>query len=275
MTVRTAAAVIFFALVPSLLFGQRNIVDFYRYADSLTQTPPLIGELKILGQKKLSDRYVTFIGYPQDKSVFIAAVTLQPIKKLNEELSLAVRFKKMIPDLGKISTWGYVFDRNHDGKIDYMALVGGAAPYKDSEFPADYPRRGEPLLNAQMEYYISHCRIAFDHWADDNYDGKLDAVIHIDMDPERDYVDRQIVARSTKFNGVFDDVWAFRGSDGVLPDSVPHTAAGVAYHPIQKPPDFITQAMLDDKSGIMKLLNTALKQLKLTAKNLARFSEPE
>jgi hypothetical protein len=126
-----------------------------------------------------------------------------------------------------------------------------------------------------MEYYITHCRLVFNHWADDNYDGMLDAVIHVDMDPDRDFVDHQIVVRSTTFNGRFNDVWAFRGSDGVLPDTVLHTTTSVAYHPINKPPDFITQPMLDDKSQIMKLLNTALKQLKLTAKNLSRFSEAQ
>ncbi len=262
-------------LLPAALFGQQNIVDFYRYADSVSQTPPMVNELRILGQKKVMNRYVTFVGYKEDKSILFAAVTLAPIKNLNTDISLSVDFHEMIPDMGKTSTWGYVFDRNHDGKIDYMTLVGGAAPYKDSEFPADFPYRGQPLLSAQLNYYISHCRLVFNHWADDNYDGMLDAVIHIDMDPERDFVDHQIVIRSTAFNGAFDDVWAFRGSEGAIPDSVPHTLTSVQYHPINKPPDAITQPILDDKSQIMKLLNTALKELKFGAKNLARFSTPQ
>ena len=269
-----AAVLVALVLAPSALFAQKNMVDFYRYADSLAQTPPMINELKILGSKKISNRYVTIVGYPEDKSVVLAAVTLEPIKKLSEDISLNVRFRKMIPDMGKVSTWGYIFDRNQDGKVDYMALIGGAAPYKDSEFPEDYPYKGQALQHAHMEYYITHCKLVFNHWADDNFDGMLDGVIHIDMDPDRDFVDHQIVVRSTKFNGTFDDVWAFRASDGVLPEPVLHTTTSVAYHPINKPPDFITKPILDDKSQIMKLLNTALKQLKLSAKNFARFAEP-
>jgi len=270
-----AAVLVALVLAPSALFAQKNMVDFYRYADSLTQTPPMINELKILGSKKISNRYVTFVGYPEDKSVVLAAVTLEPLKKLNEDIALNVRFRKMSPDMGKTSTWGYIFDRNQDGKVDYMALIGGAAPYKDSEFPEDYPYKGQPLQHAHMEYYITRCKLVFNHWADDNFDGMLDGVVHIDMDPERDFVDHQIVVRSTKFDGTFDDVWAFRASDGVLPEPVLHTTTSVAYHPINKPPDFITKPILDDKSQIMKLLNTALKQLKFGAKNFARFAKPQ
>lgn len=271
-----AAALLFLlTLVPPSLFGQKNVIDFFRLADSLSQTPPMISELSILGQKKVMNRYVTIVGYPEDKSVLLVAVTLEPIKDIRKDISLAVRFKKTIPDVGKTSSWGYIFDRNQDGQVDYMTLLGGGAAFKDELFPEDYPYKDQALQGPQMEYFISHTRLVFNHWADDNFDGTLDAVIHVDMDPDRDFVERQIVARSTAFNGRFDDVWAFRVSDGALQDSVPHTETSVPYHPIGKPPDAITPAMLADKSQIMKLINTALKQSKLTSKNFSRFSKDQ
>lgn len=260
-------------LLPATSFGQNNIIDFFGFADSIAQTPPMISELVILGSKKINKRYVTIAGYPEDKSVLLAAVTLKPIKNLGAEISLAVRYRKMQPNVGPTSTWGYIFDRNGDGKVDYMALLGGAAGYKDDRFPDAFPAKGSVLRAEQVDYFLSHCRLVFNHWADDNFDDTLDAVIHIDMDPDRDFVDRQIVARSTAFDGRFDEVWAFREGVGTLPDVPLHTATSIAYHPIGKPGDFITKATLDDKSNILRLINTAVKQLKFTAKNFSRVSD--
>jgi hypothetical protein len=268
-----AALALVAVLLPAPSFGQKNIIDYFGFADSLSKTPPMINDLVILGSKKIDKRYVTIAGYPEDKSVLLAAVTLKPIKNLSQEISLSVQFRKMQPNVGPTSTWGYIFDRNGDGKVDYMALLGGAAGYKDDQFPQAFPEKGKPLQADQVEYYLSHCRLVFNHWADDNFDDTLDAVVHIDMDPERDFVDRQIVARSTAFDGQFEDVWAFREGVGTLPDAPLHTATSISYHPIGKPGDFITKAMLDEKSGIMRLINAAVKKLKLTPKNFTRFSD--
>jgi hypothetical protein len=269
---RTAALLAAAVLAPQGLRAQTGILDFYRYADSVSQAPPMINELVILGQKKLMNRYVTVIGTPEDKGVLIAAVTLKPIKDITQELSLSVRFRKTVPNVGPTSTWGYIFDRNHDGKVDYMALLGGAAGFKDESFDEKFPEKKSALMGNQMEYFLSHCRLVFNHWADDNFDDTLDAVIHIDMDPGRDFVDKQIVVRSTKFDRKFDDVWAFRLETTLPPDSVLHTATSVAYHPIGKSSDFISSATLDDKSGILRLINGAIKKMKLSAKNFEKYS---
>jgi hypothetical protein len=271
-TAALLAALLATLLAPVSLRAQAGILDFYRYADSVAQAPPMINELTILGQKKLMNRYVTIIGTPEDKGVLIAAVTLKPIKDITQEISLSVRFRKTVPNVGPTSTWGYIFDRNHDGKVDYMALLGGAAGFKDESFDEKFPEKKSALMANQMEYFLSHCRLVFNHWADDNFDDTLDAVIHIDMDPGRDFVDKEIVVRSTKFDRKFDDVWAFRLDTTLPPDSVLHTATSVAYHPIGKSSDFISPATLDEKSGILRLINGAIKKMKLSAKNFERYS---
>jgi hypothetical protein len=88
------------------------------------------------------------------------------------------------------------------------------------------------------------------------------------MDPKRDWVDRQIVVRSTGFDGIYDDVWAFRGAMGDDRDSVAHSRTSVPFHPIGKPPDAIGAAMFTERTGILQLLNDAAKECGLTA---ARF----
>jgi hypothetical protein len=267
------------ALAVVLLVGQaarsqeKSIVDFYPHADSVCQFPPIGKDLVIVCQKKLSRRYVTFVGLQGERRVLLAAVTVKPLPDPRKSISLSVNFEGINPTAGKISTWGYVYDRNRDGAIDYLALVGGAAAYKPPDFYETTPERSQAMTEDQADYYVGHCRIVFNHWADDNNDGVLDAAIQIDMDPDRDWVDHQIVVRSTNFDGEFDDVWGFRWEMGVDRDSVDHSLTSVPYHPIGKPKAaIIDAAAFNERTGILRLLNQAAKECGLTRENF--YPEP-
>src|SRR5258706_7948006 len=109
---------------------QSSILDFYPHADTVCQFPPIGKDLAIVCSKKISRRYVTFVGLQGDTRVLLAAVTLKPLPDPRKSISLSVEFEGINPNPGKTSTWGYVYDRNGDGAIDYLALVGGAAAYK-------------------------------------------------------------------------------------------------------------------------------------------------
>lgn len=268
MMVRLFSALSAILLLAQAGFGrQAGILDFYAHADSVTQFPPIDKPLTVVCPKKLSQRYITFVGLQGDPRVLLAAVTLKPITDPQKSISLSVDFEGIKPNTGKTSTWGYVYDRNGDGAIDYLALVGGAAPLKAGDFPENFPERDKPMTFDQADYFVGHCRIVFNHWADDNYDGELDAVVQIDMDPKRDWVDRQIVIRSTKFDAAYDDVWAFRGAMGDVRDSVEYSPASVPFHPIGKPANAIGSAAFAEKTNILRLLNQAAKECKLTGAN--------
>lgn len=242
-----------------------TIITFYRTADSLSAYPSPIGEYEIKCQKKLMKRYVTFIGRKGEKKIFIAAITLKPIKNLKKELSLAVQFQGPKPALGEISTWGYVFDRNSNGTLDYLALVGCAAAVEDQNFPDDFPGFGSQMNAKQFERYVNSCKIVFNHWADDNYDGKIDAVIHFDMDPFRNWVRRNLLIRSTTFDGKFDDVQAFREKISSAAASVEFTPTEVPYYPLGSNKGKITKADFDRTSALLNLLNRAAALCKVGA----------
>jgi len=106
-------------------------VQFYPVADSICDYPALYETLVIVCQEKIDSLFVTFIGSKSQKRIFIGAITKKPIHNPSKEISRIVDIDGIKPLLGKVSTWGYIFDRNNDGKIDYMALVGGAAAFKD------------------------------------------------------------------------------------------------------------------------------------------------
>ena len=252
-------AVVFFPIVGS---GQakKDIVHFYEKADSVCQYPNLTIQLTLYCQQKVDNLYVTFIGYKDQKSIFIGAITKQPIIDPNKEISRTVVFDEVRPSLGKTATWGYIFDRNNDGRIDYMALVGGAAAVKDEKLADDYPTRGKKPTLKQLQYFVGHCKLIFNHWADDNYDGKIDAVVHIDMDPVRDWVERKIIAYSAKFDGKFDNVWAFRNDNFLEHENIKHTLSAIPYYPLGDTLSNITNTLLIEKSPYLQLFNRAAAQ---------------
>lgn len=249
---------------------QRNLIEFYQAVDSMTLFPPVDRELTVLCEKEVDRRFVTFVGLKGDSGVLLAAVTLAPIADLQKSISLTVDFNGVSPNPGKISTWGYVFDRNGDGKIDYLALVGGAAAFEPDDFPEDFPVKDKRMNRKQVDYFVRNCRIVFNHWADDNFDGTLDGVVHINLDPEREWVKDHFVIRSTKFNGKFDDVWKFHEMINDRGGTVKHTATGVPYHPIGQLNDVISPGTFAENTDILKLMNQAAKLCGLTMGSFQR-----
>ena len=80
-------------------------------------------------------------------------------------------------------------------------------------------------------------------------------------------MNRRIIVRSKTFDGTFDDVWAVRLFDETVEDSIPHTSTSVPYIPVDGKESEITGASFAEKTEILKLLNSAIKKSKLTAKN--------
>ena len=251
----------------------KSILDWYPIADSMANFPPINQELS-LAWKKIDRSYVTLIGIKGQPKVLVAAITTSPMTDV-KALSLTVAFDGIAPKVGSISTWGYVFDRNHDGKIDYMAMLGGAAADEGEDFPSDFPEGKRPMNKAELSYFIGHCKLIFDHWADDNYDGKFDALVQNDLDPKRDLVARQILVRSTLFTKAFDDVWAFKTDIHGNRDSVEHSDKRVQCRSIGKGNDVITQKVFNARTEILDLVNRAAKAMHLTEENFYHPEEQE
>ncbi len=249
---------------------QSPIVDWYPSVDSMTQFPPIDQELSMV-EKKVGKYYVTFVGVKGQSNVLIAAITLKPIKDV-KSISLIVDFDGIKPKMGEVSTWAYVYDRNRDGKVDYLALLTAAAAYEGDDFPENYPIGKNSLNKAQQEYFIGHAKLVFDHWADDNFDGKLDAAVVNDCDPLRDMVMQQLVIRSSKFNDSLDDAWTFRMNIKGERVNIPHSPKRIPYRTIGKGDDAITKASFQEKDAILDLINKAAKELKFDEEN---FYHPE
>ncbi len=222
---------IFTALGVSLIstcisFAQEDIISFYPKAYAKTQNPPEEKKLMVIAEQKVEDKFVTFIGVEKGK-VLLVAITKDKIKNPQKDISLKVRFKSKeidierfsmrldnIPDAGKIQDGCYVFDRNADGKIDYVSSLLGIIPVKPKDFPSDFPQgRTNYIFNndtRQIEFFKKNCQMVFNHLADDNFDGRVDGVVVERMDSERDWVDNWTIIRSSNFNDVLDTCWLFK-----------------------------------------------------------------
>ncbi|HUN66089.1 MAG TPA: hypothetical protein VMW43_08290 [Bacteroidota bacterium] len=265
-----AGILLFFCLPAALCGQQETILTFYHYADSCTVFAATDKIPEIICRHMVGQFYVTLIGFKGEDIARIAAITAAPITDPAKDISLILDFDRSgHPSTGKVSTWGYIFDRNRDGKVDYVALLGGAGPFEGADMPPTFPRRGQPLSRDEMEYYLGHCKMIFNHIADDNFDGKVDAAVNVDLDSSRDWVKRRILVRSSGFNGVFDDVRGFNGDLTDVYDSIPSRPTAVPYRPVGKPPGNIDAAYFREKTSILHMINEAVARCKIKPEQLA------
>jgi hypothetical protein len=235
-----------------------DLLEFYHTADSIAHYPLSEDSLKIMGSKLIDKNYVTFLGYKTERRVRIAVVTTAPFKNV-KDISLIVRFQGVKPYTGKITTWGYVFDRNGDGKVDYLELLGGAAAFLADDVPADFPDAGKHLNQDQMEIFASHCNLIFNHWADDDFNGKLDAVVQTDMDPKKAWVNREIFARSVRFNGKLDEAWSFRGDPAAPHGAIKIRNNSIVYSQAGGGTALIDKDAFEEHTNVLTLINRAVK----------------
>jgi len=202
------------AVCPDICSAEDNIFSFYEKANAKTQSSPDESKLSILCEKQVGKKFVSFIGI-ENKKALIAAVTDEKVETLDQQIVLSARFTKELPSLpvhGKITDWSYVFDRNKDGKIDYIAQRLGLLPVKQKDFPTDFPTKGGLMRLENIKFYYKNSRLVFDHLADDNFDGKIDGVVLEVMDPNRDWIENWMVISSSRFDNMPDTCWYFRDS---------------------------------------------------------------
>ncbi|MFA4915942.1 MAG: hypothetical protein WC560_04650 [Syntrophales bacterium] len=57
----------------------------------------------------------------------------------------------------------------------------------------------------QMSFLYKSSQLVFRHWADDNFDGKVDVVVLENMDTERPWIERWAAVRSSHYDGRLDE----------------------------------------------------------------------
>jgi hypothetical protein len=215
-----------------------GVVSFYPIASSLTQSPPPIDRFAKVCERT-TDSLVLSIWAAKGGTARLAVFTPRPITKLAKVVSLQVLYTAPPRGSGAMSVptarpgpdasldWAYVFDRNGDGAIDYIASLVAARPVEGESFPADYPTGTQPIGFKEYELFIRSGRLVFTHYADDNFDGTVDAIVAPLPDPDRPaWVRAYGVLRSSHFDGAVDDEWAFAQDIAARSGDVPRVGTG-------------------------------------------------
>lgn len=144
-------------VIPYPGFAQEDILAFYEKAYARTQLPPDESGLSIICQQKLEDYYITFMGTGGQK-VLLAAFSKEKLDNPNEDVWL--KWRLVTPGEkrkgGKTMDWGYVYDRNGDGQIDYIAYLMGPMPIKGKSFPENFPKLWEKLNLEQLSFVVKN-----------------------------------------------------------------------------------------------------------------------
>lgn len=231
--VRQACAATFIALLGISPLGaqaaaQSDLLSFYAAAQATVESPPPANRLTVRCAQELPSAenvfgatgWVSFLAPPRESSAWIAAFTTGRIRRPGEALSTTVLFSPFPtakPNASATLDWGYVWDRNGDGRVDYIAYLQNSLAILPDPLPDSFPtptrtadgkfEMSTPFLHA----LIDHAAMVFRHYADDDFDGRVDGAVYEDFDDTRPlFVRRRIVARASGVDGAADQAWAFR-----------------------------------------------------------------
>lgn len=210
-----------------------DFVSFYSRVAALTASPPDLTRYGIecsvpVGEKTSGDYFT--LARPEDgrSALFVFTEGTGPVTDLEKVISFGGQ-------PGRSLSWGFLYDRNGDGWVDYFAFLDGAQPVKTDEIAGLIPKkpgakRGEPIKiesKEELRLIIKHSRLVFTHHADDNFDGKSDGVIAALWDPENPmWIYGNGVLRSRVFSQVVDEDWRFVTDIGTRAGPVPRTPEG-------------------------------------------------
>jgi hypothetical protein len=165
--------------------------------------------------------WVSFIGTAPSR-VLLFAFTKERFASPSEVVTLRPRYNPLpTARFSKSATldWGYVHDRDADGRVDYVAYLQNAHAVLPDPLPEGFPtaRPGPDgtVKNVSKELLyavVDSAQMVFRHYADDDRDGKFDAMVIEEFDPDRPmFVKDWVVYRPSKPGGPIDEAWAFRG----------------------------------------------------------------
>lgn len=210
------------------LGAQGDALGFYATAQATIDAPPSADSLRVVCSREVgaNDTHIGAKGWfsllapPGDSVGWIAAFTRRRISRVSDVLVTSPRWSPMPtakPRASGTLDWAWIWDRNGDGRADYVAYLQNAHAVLPDPVPDTFP---VPTRNADGSYsattpllyaMIEHTAMVFRHYADDDFDGRVDVAVVEEFDPIRPmFVRGWVVARASRRDGIVDEAWAFR-----------------------------------------------------------------
>ena len=236
-----------------------DFVSFYPRAAALIAYPPELARYGIECSVSISEGYFTLARTEDGRTALFVFTQKGPATDLTKVISFGGQ-----PD--RTLDWGFLYDRNVDGWVDYFIYLDGAIPVKTEEIAGLIPKKpgakvGDPIKissKEELELMIKHTRLVFTHHADDNFDGKSDGVIAALHDTENPiWIYGNGVLRSRVFTQVVDEDWRFMSEIGNRAGPVPRKQKGfeVSFFSGERP--------LETSSQMLDMVNRGIRACRL------------
>jgi len=109
--------------------------------------------------------------------------------------------------------WGYVYDRNGGGRVDYVVFLYGPMALTPANPPPGFSATADQVDREGLLLWLKSSRLFFFHGADDDFNGTADLMVGPSGPAPRGvWFDSFAALKSTARNGKVDDAWSFRDS---------------------------------------------------------------
>ncbi len=263
-----ARAIVLAILLLAVTSPAQDILTSYPKAVARTAAPPAADSLSIVCQKKLDDTFVSLLAAGDKRPILVAFTRTKlsdPARRIsfNPLLLFPKSGPAMKPGYGDVKDWAYIFDRNGDGQVDYMAFVIGPYPMeRDNPPPADYPKDGKQLKREHLHWAIDNMGIIFLHMASDNFDGEIDAIATEEWAANTvQWADHKVLLRLAPDGKI--QAWRFKNdiTQPLAPPAPPADRAAVRSPGLHNAE--VSAADFKNISTLMKLVNRAAAECKL------------
>ncbi len=263
-----------FLLAGALVFGPlchaqpvegQPIGDFRAFFQSIhpiTAGPIVDADLDVHCRARIDDAHVSFIGTDPDE-ILIVALTGRRFS--NPEKNLLFRVPPGGPPRGGTRDWGYIFDRNYDGRVDYLVFLDGVNAVVPDDWEGELPNLTQRFTGRELrEIVLPNSRPVFWHMGDDNFDGEHDAVAASFRNLDNGWMDGWINARDTDFDGRYEFCMAFERTFVAMMGLCEGTADGY-----EVPGRRISGLMKvpPDPGGLLPLINEGAAECELTGES--------
>lgn len=256
---------------------------FYAKVYAATQSPPENSSLKTLCSARVDGTVVTFVTHDRER-ILIVAFTARPLLDASKDISLrpvTLHAKPRRPPRPSATMdWAYVYDRNEDGRVDYLAFLDGPSPIIPNPKPKNFSQLAPPAkaekangttefsihLNLeQLLYALRHTKQVFWHLGDDNFDGTVDGYAVPTRDARTAWIDGHMIVRSTEFDGEFNRCVFAPSSRGTSPAAC--RKSGASYVVQGKVLSGIHVVPTGEELPLLSLINQAVRKCGLTSRH--------
>lgn len=265
---------------PKPIANPPGLIAFYPRVLAFAAKPPAESALRVVADWRHEDgACVTLLAASAQKRSLLAIFSSDKLKNAERALYLSPRYivskdMKSVMEgkepmvratAGYLVDWAYVFDRNRDGRADYLCHLIGPLPVEPDSFPAEFPAGSAPLAGPYLEYMLDHQRYVFTHAADEDFDGAIDALVVPVLDSERPWV-REFAVVVAPDGGTPDSAWTFRDAPSNATGALPRVRGGYLRHRVAGKDVTITASNFERWSNVLARVNAAATVRK------ARFS---